>query len=110
MKTKKLLCVLIAMLAVVSTYAQPESNDTITREWVKDHYDKREVKITMRDGVKLHTVIYEPKDRSVKHPILMERTCYSSAPYGEHYFWLERFSFNEFVRHGYIIVFQDVRG
>ena len=110
MKTKKLLCVLIAMLAVVSTYAQPESNDTITREWVKNHYDKREVKITMRDGVKLHTVIYEPKDRSVKHPILMERTCYSSAPYGEHYFWLERFSFNEFVRHGYIIVFQDVRG
>ena len=98
------------MLAVLPTFAQQADNDTITREWVRNHYDKREVKIMMRDGVKLHTVIYEPKDRSVKHPILMERTCYSSAPYGEEYFWLERFTFNEFVRHNYIIVFQDVRG
>ena len=110
MKNKKLICALLMIVAVVAAYAQPVNNDTITREWVKNHYDKREVQITMRDGVKLYTVIYEPKDRTVKHPILMERSCYSSAPYGEEYFWLERFSFSEFVRNGYIIVFQDVRG
>ena len=110
MKMKKLFCMLLVMCAVAASYAQQADNDTITREWVKSHYDKREVKITMRDGVKLHTVIYEPKDRTVKHPILMERSCYSSAPYGEPYFWLERFAFSEYVRHGYIIVFQDVRG
>ena len=36
----------------------------------------------MRDGVKLFTSIYVPKDSSEKHPILMERTPYNCAPYG----------------------------
>ena len=36
----------------------------------------------MRDGVKLFTSIYVPKDSTEKHPILMERTPYNCAPYG----------------------------
>ena len=42
----------------------------------------------MRDGVKLFTSIYIPKDISTKnkYPILMQRTCYSVAPYGEDQF------------------------
>ena len=50
---------------------------------VKDHYTKKEVDIVMRDGTKLHTTIYSPKDTSKKYPILMQRTPYSSRPYGE---------------------------
>ena len=40
----------------------------------------------MRDGIKLFTSIYIPKDKTSKHPILMTRTPYSCAPYGEHKF------------------------
>ena len=39
--------------------------------------------IKMRDGKKLYTAIYEPKDNSEKHPTLMMRTPYSCSPYGD---------------------------
>ena len=52
--------------------------------FVKDNYTKYEYEIPMRDGIKLYTVVYVPKDASSKnkYPILMTRTCYSCAPYG----------------------------
>ena len=37
----------------------------------------------MRDGIKLFTSIYIPKNNSEEHPILLTRTPYSCAPYGE---------------------------
>jgi predicted acyl esterase len=37
----------------------------------------------MRDGIKLYTIIYLPKDKSEKYPFLMERTPYSVSPYGD---------------------------
>jgi len=86
-------------------------SDTITKEWILNNYSKREVEIVMRDGVTLHTVIYEPKDKLLKRPIIMQRTCYSSAPYGDGLFFpLERPAWREFSRNKYIFVFQDVRG
>ena len=51
--------------------------------YVADNYSKQEVDILMRDGVKLHTTIYTPIDNNKKYPILLQRTPYSSAPYGE---------------------------
>ncbi len=77
---------------------------------VKANYDKMEVDIPMRDGIKLHTTIYSPKDRSQKYPILMQRTPYSSRPYGEDQF-RSKIGPNEFLmKQGNIIVYQDVRG
>ncbi|MDX1543107.1 MAG: CocE/NonD family hydrolase [Christiangramia sp.] len=77
---------------------------------VKDHYNKMEVDIPMRDGVKLHTTIYSPKDNSKEYPILMQRTPYSSRPYGEDQF-RSKIGPNEFLmKEGNIIVYQDVRG
>ena len=77
---------------------------------VKDHYDKMEVDIPMRDGVKLHTTIYTPKDTSSEYPILMQRTPYSSRPYGEDQF-RSKIGPNEIMmKEGNIIVYQDVRG
>ena len=64
----------------------------------------------MRDGIKLFTSIYYPKDQSEKHPILMVRTPYSCAPYGADFsprLW-ERWKY--YARENYIIVVQDVRG
>ena len=46
-------------------------------DYIKSHYTKREVMIPMRDGVKLFTSIYEPKDTKQKYPFMFDRTCYS---------------------------------
>ena len=77
---------------------------------VKAYYDKMEVDIPMRDGVKLHTTIYSPKDTSQEYPILMQRTPYSSRPYGKDQF-RSKIGPNEILmKEGNIIVYQDVRG
>ena len=77
---------------------------------VAEHYNKMEVAITMRDGIKLHTTIYSPKDTSKKYPIVMQRTPYSCRPYGVNEF-REKIGPNEtMMKEGYIIVYQDVRG
>ncbi|MGB3776274.1 MAG: CocE/NonD family hydrolase, partial [Leeuwenhoekiella sp.] len=79
-------------------------------EYVKANYDKKEVMIEMRDGIKLHTTIYSPKDQSKKYPILMMRTPYSCQPYGPDAY-KNRIGPNEFmVKEGNIFVQQDVRG
>lgn len=79
---------------------------------VEENYTKKEVYIPMRDGTKLFTAIYTPKDisKSNKYPVIMNRTCYSIAPYGETNF-RKRLSPNQFIENEkYIFVFQDVRG
>src|SRR5262245_11564316 len=77
---------------------------------VKDHYVKSEHRITMRDGVKLYTVVYSPKDASQKYPILMTRTPYSAGPYGADAYRPSPGPSAAFVQEGYIFVYQDVRG
>lgn len=99
---------LICLMAVgFGSYAQ-----TINEQWVKEHYAKKEYTVAMRDGVKLFTAVYAPKDTKEKHPFLMIRTPYSCAPYGEDKFqprlWM--FHWREYLKEGYIIVIQDVRG
>ena len=77
---------------------------------IKDHYTKQEVDIVMRDGIKLHTTIYAPKDTSKKYPIMFQRTPYSCIPYGEGKF-RKRLGPNKFMmKEGNIFVYQDVRG
>lgn len=102
--------ILIALTVVFAMPTMAQVQDSITSDWFKANYQKREVMITMRDGVKLFTSIYEPKDKSVKHPTLMTRTCYSAAPYGEDNYGRQWLSSREYVRRGYILVTQDVRG
>ena len=77
---------------------------------VAQYYNKQEVSIPMRDGIKLHTTIYSPKDTSTTYPILMMRTPYSCRPYGEDKF-RSRIGPNSYLmKEGNIIVYQDVRG
>ena len=77
---------------------------------LKEIYTKREVMIPMRDGIKLYTAVYEPKDNSRQHPILMHRSPYSCSPYGEGFDRHLRTNLKNYIEHRYIIVFQDVRG
>jgi uncharacterized protein len=72
-------------------------------------YTKIEKMIPMRDGVHLFTAIYVPK-RDGKFPILMERTPYSSGPYGEGNYRSQLGPSKLFSNEDYIYVYQDVRG
>jgi putative CocE/NonD family hydrolase len=73
-------------------------------------YDKREVRIPMRDGVQLFTSIYTPKSRPGPLPILLQRTPYSVRPYGPDAFRDSVGPSPEVMQDGYIVVYQDVRG
>lgn len=86
--------------------SEVEKQDT----YVQDNYDKKEVTIAMRDGIKLHTTIYSPKDKSQTYPILMMRTPYSSSPYGEGKMKTKIGPNTQLMKEGNIIVYQDVRG
>ena len=77
---------------------------------IPEHYTKYESSITMRDGKRLFTSIYVPKDASRSYPFLMTRTPYSVAPYGVDQFKTRLGPSEAFDKAGYIFVFQDVRG
>lgn len=104
MKKLVILCILFLLFGL-SSHAQDANAD-----YVKQHYDKIEQYITMRDGTKLFTSIYTPKDKSKKYPILLNRTPYTVAPYGEGKFKTSLGNFPEMMKKGYIFVYQDVRG
>ena len=77
---------------------------------IASRYQKEETMIEMRDGVKLHTVIYAPRDKSKKYPIMLKRTCYSVGPYGPNNY-ASRIGPSAIMEDaGYIFVHQDVRG
>lgn len=80
--------------------------------FVKENFTKKEVYIPMRDGVKLFTSIYIPKDisKAKKYPFLMQRTCYSVAPYGENEYRSALGPNKYLMNEKYVFVYQDVRG
>ena len=79
-------------------------------EYLKEHYAKSEHLVPMRDGVRLFTIVYAPKDRSREHPVLLFRTPYSVGPYGPDAFRASLGPSAAFARDGFIFVYQDVRG
>src|SRR5580765_341366 len=93
----------LMLLSIASMTAQ-ESYD------IKAHYTKAEYRIPMRDGVKLFTSVYIPKDASQKYPFLMQRTPYSVGPYGEDAYRGGLGPSAFLMKEGYIFVYQDVRG
>ena len=82
-------------------------------EFLKNNFIKKEFQIPMRDGVKLFTSIYLPKDSSEKYPILFSRTPYSVGPYGtskKDFKTRDLLWYKELLMDGYIFVYQDARG
>lgn len=104
----------IVLVATLFLYGNlfPALAQDITEGWVNDNYSKKEYMIPMRDGVRLFTSVYMPNDRSENHPLLITRTPYSCAPYGEEMMNpnLWKSYLREYMKEGYIMVFQDVRG
>lgn len=111
-KVKSVLAGLLLLFFVFNlTFAQSAKirEDSL---YVRTHYTKMERMIPMRDGVKLFTSIYVPKDiaTGAKYPIMLNRTPYSSVPYGDTLYKLSLGPSMLFARDGYIFVYQDVRG
>lgn len=100
---------LLFLFAVCCLNLIAQNADSI---WVRENYYKVERMIAMRDGVKLFTAMYIPKDSLQKHPILFKRTPYTCQPYGESQFnpALYNSYWINYLKEGYIIAIQDVRG
>ncbi|NVK09424.1 MAG: CocE/NonD family hydrolase [Tenacibaculum sp.] len=109
-KNLLLLFILAVSFASCTKKTTAKKAEKTENTYVKDHYTKKEVKITMRDGVKLHATIYSPKDTSKTYPILLQRTPYSCQPYGEDKFRKKIGPNPVLMKEGNIIVYQDVRG
>ncbi|MEO5816793.1 MAG: CocE/NonD family hydrolase [Gemmatimonadaceae bacterium] len=80
--------------------------------YVRQHYLKRILRIPMRDGAQLFTVAYVPRDAAParRYPIILERTPFSVAHYGEDAYPATLGPDPFMLRDGYIFVVQEVRG
>ena len=79
-------------------------------EHVKANYTKYEYLIPMRDGKRLFTAVYIPKEQAQQYPILLMRTPYSASPYGADQYRADLGPSPLFGKEGYIFAYQDVRG
>jgi putative CocE/NonD family hydrolase len=89
---------LVLSFSSYAVYAQPAGDD---------QYSRKEIMITMRDGVKLHTVVFTPKNQTEALPFLLQRTPYgvnnNPSPEKDSYV-------KDMAADGYIFVYQDIRG
>src|SRR5262245_56420303 len=81
-----------------------------TAAWLAEHYTKYEYRIAMRDGVRLFTRVFVPKDDSQRWPIMLTRTPYALKPYGPDSYTDPSGSFETLATNTFILVTQDVRG
>jgi putative CocE/NonD family hydrolase len=100
------LCLTFVLLAV-----WPSPTPAQDAAWNRQHYTKYEFRIPVRDGVRLFTAVYVPKDASRRYPILLTRTPYSCAPYGaDNYRETLGPAPEIYAKEGFIFACQDVRG
>lgn len=97
------------LIACGALMAQPLKPAELA-EYVKANYTKYEYRIAMRDGKRLFTAVYVPKDGTKTYPFLLTRTPYSVAPYGVDKYRGSLGPDEAYAKSGYIFVYQDVRG
>ncbi|OFW09973.1 MAG: hypothetical protein A3H96_03875 [Acidobacteria bacterium RIFCSPLOWO2_02_FULL_67_36] len=77
---------------------------------VRAKYTKQDVMIPMRDGTRLFTIVYSPRDIGERYPFMLTRTAYGIPPYGPDEYRTVVGPSAEFTREGFIFVYQDARG
>lgn len=102
---KKLILPVCVLLIGLSARAQQTDS-----AYIRENFTKIERQIPMRDGVKLFTAIYIPKEQKKKHAILLNRTPYTVSPYGEDNYKTSLGPSPGLLKEGFIFVYQDVRG
>jgi len=100
-------CGVVTLLVSGTAMAQ---ETTQWESYLRLHYTKSEHMVPMRDGVKLFTSVFVPKDTTKTYPILIKRTPYSVRPYDEDKYPAKLGPSELFIKAGYIFVNQDVRG
>src|ERR1044071_6113980 len=99
--------VFLCTAAIICARAQPQANNPNRQlESIRAHYTKYDYRIPMRDGVRLFTSVYVPKDTAQQYPILMQRTPYSVAPYGVDRYPARLGPSERFSNEGYIFAYQ----
>ncbi|MBS0204885.1 MAG: CocE/NonD family hydrolase [Planctomycetes bacterium] len=98
------------LVVIVSGYSGEPAAFAQGLEHVKANYTKYEYRIPARDGKRLFTAVYVPKDSSKTYPLLLTRTPYSCKPYGVDQYRGDLGPSPLFGKAGYIFVYQDVRG
>ncbi len=105
--------VLLPLLALLANAQQPPPTPAPAPNPVRENYSKFEYRIPARDGIKLFVSVYVPKDvfsDSKTYPVMMSRTPYSVAPYGEDQFPTALGPSEFFSKEKFIFVYADVRG
>jgi uncharacterized protein len=106
MKTKtRSYPILVVLLLALLNHLWAQRDD-----YVKSAYSKREFQIPMRDGIKLFTAVYSPKNMMHAYPIMLNRTPYSVAPYGADRYPSTLGPSEELAKDNFIFAYQDVRG
>ncbi len=106
---RKATSLVLALVSIASGLLAQTKPETPAYD-IQEHYTKYEYRIPMRDGVRLFTAVYVPKESSRSHPFLINRTPYSVSPYGIDQYRRQLGPSPDFDKAGYIFVFQDVRG
>jgi len=96
------------LLLILATAALTAAQDN--PKYILANYTKYEYRIPMRDGKRLFTAVYVPKNQDQKYPFLISRTPYNVGPYGEDNYPKTFRKSRKFLKEGFIFVFQDVRG
>src|SRR5262249_3659328 len=105
-----LLFVALIASAPAQTNLVPPKPLEVTEAYLREHYTKVEYKIPMRDGVRLFTSVYAPKDDLQPYPLLLTRTPYSLKPYSEDRYPDPGAALKHYAKEKFIFVLQDVRG
>ncbi len=107
------LCLLVCSVAVTIVDSDALTAQAVAQKpvnSVEQHYLKQSFRIPMRDGKKLYTTVYTPRDQSRPYPFMMNRTPYSVQPYDDSKY-PGRIAPSQYMEtEGYIFVHQDVRG
>jgi putative CocE/NonD family hydrolase len=101
---------LVLVLAVLAAWPIGAQQAPSGADRVRERYTKYEFRVPMRDGARLFTSVYVPKDGSARYPFLVTRTPYSVGPYGIDAYRSSLGPSAPFQESGFIFVYQDARG
>jgi putative CocE/NonD family hydrolase len=104
-KVISVIVLLISSQLLAASQTAPQNVESI-----KARYTKYEYSVPMRDGAKLFTQVYVPKDTSKRYPFILTRTPYSVSPYGVDKYPTRLGPSDQFEKEGFIFVNQDARG
>jgi uncharacterized protein len=111
MAKAKFLRIVGAVMLLLAMYLHTPSQTAATgTDNIRARYTKYEYSVPMRDGVKLFTQVYVPKDTLQRYPFVLIRTPYSVFPYGVDNYRATIGPSEHFDKEGFIFVFQDARG